>query len=269
MSNHPTWRFNDWRKSLEQREKNRQKQSEQARAHAQALSYATKWSQHIPGLREGPGVDEVKELPLSFQTEPVVGFRIWKVEDFATRAGKEPRLSSIATGRGAGTYSPGRKMEAHCLHSLHEAPWAGCSCGVWALKNEGDLDPTKRRYPEHMAWGQVYLWGRVLETTRGYRAQFAYPKELFVYWDQEELAKSLSAIYGVPVHRCEQPRPPLTAPVQQTPWQTTTFTTMIPTNGGLGWGTTTTAAPMTGISIASDALSFIQTVSDTSTGGQV
>jgi hypothetical protein len=66
-------------------------------------------------------------------------------------------------------------MEAKCIASAnHEAPQAHCSCGVYAAKSLEQL--------RHLGYagvgicGEVYLWGRVVEHSFGWRAQFAYPK---------------------------------------------------------------------------------------------
>jgi hypothetical protein len=137
------------------------------------------------------------ELPLVFQTEVVVGWRAWHTGSFLSRHGVETTvLIPVAPGhRMPFFYPPFRRFEALCTTSRHEAPFRSCACGVWALKNEGDVSAGAGHYgPE--AWGEVSLWGRVLETKLGYRAQFAYPKSLRCA--TPGLAEALSATYGVP-----------------------------------------------------------------------
>jgi hypothetical protein len=56
------------------------------------------------------------------------------------------------------------------LGSDHYAPHDGCTCGIYATKS-----------PELTDWcpgvyGEVYLWGTVVEHDFGWRAQYAYPK---------------------------------------------------------------------------------------------
>lgn len=51
--------------------------------------------------------------------------------------------------------------------------------------------------------GRVALWGTVVEHSHGYRAQFAYPLELWVLND--EIAEHLAATYNIPVHNCMPP----------------------------------------------------------------
>jgi hypothetical protein len=54
----------------------------------------------------------------------------------------------------------------------HQSPLESCSCGIYALKETsrclGDI------------YGEVYLWGKVIEHEDGWRAQFAYPRSFVV-----------------------------------------------------------------------------------------
>ena len=101
--------------------------------------------------------------------EPLVGWRGWRVRD----------------GRLWGVHYPaawpsGEPIAAYC-GSLkdHDAPGEGCNCGVHAAKDEEGL---RLNYlfglPD--VYGKVNLWGRVAVHSRGYRAEFGYPRELFV-----------------------------------------------------------------------------------------
>jgi hypothetical protein len=55
-----------------------------------------------------------------------------------------------------------------------EIPEPLCSCGVYAAKHYQHLiDINYGRYGIH---GEVALWGKIVECTLGYRAQYAYPK---------------------------------------------------------------------------------------------
>jgi hypothetical protein len=45
----------------------------------------------------------------------------------------------------------------------------------------------------------VSLWGRVLARENGFRAQYAYPYELFLIGGQDELARELRRLYAVDV----------------------------------------------------------------------
>ena len=93
-------------------------------------------------------------------------------------------------------------LEAHCstdLFASHDAPYEGCSCGIYAWKHEGydnsALGPIS---------GDVYLWGDVLICDQGYRAEMAYPKSLIIKAEVatrvlKRLRDGLEDAYGVPV----------------------------------------------------------------------
>jgi hypothetical protein len=146
------------------------------------------------------------EVALTFGTEPLVAYRAWGRVDFVARDGTtEPRLAPIGVTPAASVlWYPRQRMEAVCLHHAHAAPDIACTCGVWALPT---IDKARAIGAVSM-FGEVYLWGRVIEFEQGYRAQYAYPKALFLFGNgrspAEELSRLLTAdelsrLYGVPV----------------------------------------------------------------------
>jgi preprotein translocase subunit YajC len=64
------------------------------------------------------------------------------------------------------------------VHGAHEPPHSACTCGVYAAKNLEHL--RQFGYAGRGIHGAVYLWGTVVEHKLGWRAQFAYPKSLFL-----------------------------------------------------------------------------------------
>lgn len=134
--------------------------------------------------------------------EPLVGWRYWRVEGSA--------LTSLTRS----VYWPARnRYEADCrLVARHGAvPAAGCHCGIYAAKT---LDTLKElatpnvRLP--LVVGKVALWGRVIPAERGYRAQYGYPKQLWLVWESLEPLEQpgaqrieLAAAYGVPAQFCD------------------------------------------------------------------
>jgi hypothetical protein len=67
---------------------------------------------------------------------------------------------------------------AEAVHDAHEPPQTNCTCGVYASKSLEQLLTTG--YAKCGIHGEVYLWGTVVEHELGWRAQFAYPKSLFL-----------------------------------------------------------------------------------------
>lgn len=157
-----------------------------------------------------PSIEPPKELELTFQTEPIVGWRAWRVINYERHGGlTEPRLQSL-TGREK--WEPMTRLEGHCVPNkasfgytdaprvAHEAPWPNCLCGVWATRERVDSEREMLQGGSGLyAMGEVYLWGRVLEFERGWRARYAYPKSLILLGGDEAKADELRRLYGVPV----------------------------------------------------------------------
>lgn len=131
-------------------------------------------------------------------TEPIVAWRAWRV------------AGARLTGLGLDSpWLPGRPNAADCqqrgflfgtasvYHSVyHSAPNRDCTCGIWAFKSLEALIEASRGY-DCPVFGEVYLWGRVLECgEHGWRAEYAYPKEL---WLTDPKLEHLGATYNVPV----------------------------------------------------------------------
>lgn len=111
---------------------------------------------------------------------PVVGYRVW-------------RWNAAGLNSVCGTlWPPGQPLEAVCKISscktlggraaessaCHPAPQRDCMCGVYAAKTIHHL--CSAGYDGYGIHGEVYLWGKVVEHQLGWRAQFAYPRTLFI-----------------------------------------------------------------------------------------
>jgi hypothetical protein len=148
--------------------------------------------------------------------EPLLGWRIWLVD--------RNRLRAVVCGI---EWPPRARFAASCEHAPaafwrddrarndvlhagsgggapepHAAPDAGCDCGVYAFERREDaelLAAEKAGGGAVLALGRVSLWGRVVVTERGYRAELAYPYDLEVLGGDEELVRELRASYAVDV----------------------------------------------------------------------
>lgn len=131
------------------------------------------------------------DMNLPVEIEPVVAYRSWN-------AMWPYYLSNL---NGHDLWMPGQRVEARCIHHKeHDAPVRDCSCGIYALKNQ------EWAIIAGNVWGMVYLWGRIVEGPQGYRAQYAYPKELFVTQEQDDdFVALLQGVYGVPVTKSDKP----------------------------------------------------------------
>ncbi len=110
---------------------------------------------------------------------PIVGYRVWTWD---TKG-----LKSLCGER----WHPNQSLAARCRASAivgtiasrvegndsHDAPQENCTCGIYAAKTLHHFGAGYEQYGIH---GEVYLWGAVVEHERGWRAQLAYPKNLFL-----------------------------------------------------------------------------------------
>jgi hypothetical protein len=151
--------------------------------------------------------------------EPFSGWRIWTV---VIRAGRA-RLQSPTS---FDDWTPREAFVAECtkghrerlrpwrMHrNAHTPPEDGCTCGVYAMFNPGDLAHFFRttvmgpRVHYHV-FGRVFLWGDVVEADRGWRASTAYPAELWLPEMDYHIARSVGLTkatagledYGLPLH---------------------------------------------------------------------
>lgn len=116
--------------------------------------------------------------------EAFVGWRGWHIEN--------GRLMSVATQ--GFVWEPGEQVVAHC--GRHKAPRQGCTCGLYSTKSLRKL--IENGYHDHGAFGQVSLWGRIIDYDDGYRSEFAYPKVIYLSYLNMRHVEALS-VYGVPV----------------------------------------------------------------------
>jgi hypothetical protein len=112
-------------------------------------------------------------------------------------------------------WSPGKPLAARCgvvrhgkfvdlpAHVAHIVPKADCRCGVYASKR---LDSLRSMcFWDCGVRGEVLLWGTVVEHEHGWRAQFAYPKTLYVPYETlpATLAEIQSRLQSLVPYRCD------------------------------------------------------------------
>lgn len=140
--------------------------------------------------------EKLKDLGTSI--EPIVAYR-----DFYPDYDESGDV--ILSSRNGVPWKPRKKQRALCYRkastdpfSAHDAPKVNCTCGIYAFDTPDHQDMKDGAY----IWGEVYLWGDVLICESGYRAEFAYPKALFVRTNGTKtirwLTDELEAVYGVP-----------------------------------------------------------------------
>jgi hypothetical protein len=132
---------------------------------------------------------------------PIIGYRVWGWDAVG--------LTSLNGER----WTPKKPIVAGCraceTHGAHHAPHMNCTCGVYAAKTLQHL--RRSCYGSHGPCGEVLLWGTVVEHQRGWRAQFAYPKNFVLL--PEMMPTSMSTLeyglnalraYGVDIFICRR-----------------------------------------------------------------
>jgi hypothetical protein len=134
----------------------------------------------------------IKLQPEEMVVEAITGWRRWSVTMFG-----EELLSNNGT-----KWVPFEKLTAKCSGGVADPAYAGCRgihchCGIYAYKTRLDAKDRDNKPSEitHV-WGEVSLWGRVIEHRIGYRAQFAYPR---AFVNTGGIAQSMATVYGVKV----------------------------------------------------------------------
>lgn len=158
-------------------------------------------------------IEETHESPpppiedLGTAIEPIIGYREWVV-GYSPRIG-EYRLRSFWE---QDLWKPKQAHQALCLRgrsnpfvafreegslSDHDAPHINCTCGIYARESLEQLGL------EGGVYGSVYLWGEVIVCERGYRAEYAYPKDLIIQGyapkASERAKREIEEAYGIPV----------------------------------------------------------------------
>ena len=141
-------------------------------------------------------ISQLKDVPavkIAVRTPDYVGtltmWRGWTISDdklyaIGTSHAWEPRKAERATCKNCGT---------------HAAPAKECTCGYWGFKTIELLQEALVPYIDSVkVIGSVEIWGKVIECANGFRAEYAYPKEL---WLLDGDLDHLSWTYGVAVRK--------------------------------------------------------------------
>ena len=114
---------------------------------------------------------------------PIIGHRVWRWNATGLKSlNGEPWLPGRPLAAGCRAASHGVIVGyAEAAHDAHEPPQTDCTCGIYASKSRGQLRETG--YERYGICGEVQMWGTVVEHKLGWRAQFAYPKALYLPLD--------------------------------------------------------------------------------------
>jgi hypothetical protein len=155
------------------------------------------WEFNVPKPIDKTKLDALKMVQPHKVTRPVPDLveviTAWRAWGFGLLNGAF-RLKALGKDT---LWEPKQQFNAICMAGgQHHAPAFNCSCGIWSFKELDGLVEAIGGYSEIKVLGKVSLWGRVIETENGYRAQYAYPSEL---WLLDDSLEELGLIYDVPV----------------------------------------------------------------------
>ena len=139
--------------------------------------------------------------------EPIEGWRVWKILIVPSQYHALPILRSVVLDT---PWTPRRKVAAEHNFDLGAKCQgllkSSCSCGVYAFKDLADAFMYLLGIRDRLlgmaidtAFGTVSLWGKVVECERGYRAQFAYPRHIYLPATAYYRVPDVSSAFGVPV----------------------------------------------------------------------
>jgi len=152
-------------------------------------------------------VSSLLELLAPDAIEPLVGWRYWRAEG-----------GWLASLNRFQTWPPRTALHARCELPDDEAhaeppPGTHCPCGIYAAVDLPTLqDLAHPDLGQPLVVGEVALWGRVIPAARGFRAQFAVPRRLWLVKESlppleplgwpGDLPTTLARTYQVPVELC-------------------------------------------------------------------
>lgn len=137
------------------------------------------------------------ESPDSIQ--PILAIRAWNIH-------QENQIFYLASCYQYNLIWPiSTYVAAHCTVNdpwnksgiKHSAPILDCDCGIYALKKmpeETELLP----WEKNSILGLAFLWGKIIEGTKGYRAQYSKPAALLED-DRKDIIYSIARNYSIPV----------------------------------------------------------------------
>ena len=180
-------------------------------------------------------VDEPKSIQVTDSLSCIVGWRAWRLWPDFEQVKSMPHMRDdlpllLRAVAYHNTYPVMEKMTAICLCAQnavnaraifingtpsmanpagiedfapqHVAPDWNCNCGIWAFKTLDHLMAVlgQHHYGKLPVLGTVNMWGRVIETENGFRAQYAYPKEL---WLVDPAVERVGGLYKVPIRTAD------------------------------------------------------------------
>ena len=135
--------------------------------------------------------ESIKEIN---KNEPLIAYRVWSLNT------EEATIGSY--GHSHDIWPKGQIMKTD------EVPTSSNDNGLHAWKTMNHALQYAGSSPNIVIIGTIYLWGKIVEHERGYRAEFAYPKKLEIlagrFYDinRTQIETNLRNSYGCEVDLC-------------------------------------------------------------------
>lgn len=153
------------------------------------------WEMYVRNSQIVPVTAVDMDAPGNMITEPLVGWRVWKVSGYSNGYWapnvQDPTQTRITSPvRDGHIWEPGVKFEADAEPNMgHRAGAYACLTREILAEKQGSLD-------EYPVLGEVYQWGKVVKATEGFRSQFCYPKCFYI---RDRALIPMLSQYNVPI----------------------------------------------------------------------
>ncbi len=145
-------------------------------------------------MRETPSV-------IPDRIEPVVAYRYWLIandllQSYGWSDCRWECYSPLIATHIMSRFFPQDKITLG-VHNISDCKADMFLCGIYGIKTYNSIgNPYKDSIA--IACGQVYLWGLIVEHELGYRAEYAYPKCLYLDGEKDDTIRMIASNYRIP-----------------------------------------------------------------------
>jgi hypothetical protein len=137
--------------------------------------------------------------------EPLLGWRAWRIWTPLSGSNPCPAFSSVMLDT---PWTPRRRFSAEHSFDLgvncRGLMDTCCSCGIYAFRNPFETFVYLMKVRDRLlgmsvevALGTVSLWGRVIECELGYKAQYAYPRYIYLPASFVRFLPTVRSAFGI------------------------------------------------------------------------
>jgi hypothetical protein len=164
-------------------------------------------------LTKGPQAGATETGDADPGAETVIGWRAWRIpRQPALDEEGNPEPVYLRSASYDYFWVPLERARASCdtcggtdPNDRETTPGEGCTCGFYTARSLPHLRKMGyHKYNEEYdgditVVGKVANWGKVIEGSQGWRAEYAYPLKLYLPYEGYRVGKAISDLYGVPL----------------------------------------------------------------------